>query len=62
MVFLIQFLSTPHRQKDDHNHLKNYSGVFSIIFESGIFTFLFLLILLVFQRQVDLIRSYRIFL
>ncbi len=60
MEFLIKLLSTPHRQKDDHNHLKNYSGVFSITFEPGIFTFLFLLILLVFQRQVDLIRSYHI--
>ncbi len=61
MVFLIKLQSTPNRQEDDHNHLKSYSGILGIIFQTGIFTFLFLLILLVFQILVDLIRSYHIF-
>lgn len=61
--FLIQFKSCPDRNQDDRNHLNSYSGVFCIPVEAGIFTFLLiLLVLLVFQKRADLIRTYHTFL
>ncbi len=44
--FFIKFQSSPNRYQDDRDHFKSHSGISDVFLRSGIFTFLFVLLVL----------------